>query len=184
MTLNGVMTVILHYFTEFASFQGALCKSSRSLSYLLMSSCKNYEAEPTLSLIRWMALLFIRHMVPWQLLAQMDVLVSGTRMHVPNWRRQNSLTSQSPAAASMLMAISLHMHRVMIGPRQVLLHCIFLSLIYCSLVCYVITSTESFCIKYKMYTVCVQCSDTVCWLGGRKGIRPVKNGGMVEVATR
>ena len=22
-----------------------------------------------------------------------------------------------------------------------------------------------------------------CWLGGRKGIRPVKNGGMVEVGT-
>jgi len=27
MTLNGVMAVILRYFTEFGSFRGALCKS-------------------------------------------------------------------------------------------------------------------------------------------------------------
>jgi len=33
---NGV---ILRYFSEFGSFQGALRKSSRSLSHLLMSSC-------------------------------------------------------------------------------------------------------------------------------------------------
>jgi len=46
MTLNGVMALILRYFTEFDSFRGALrtsgwrcrCKkSSRSLSRLLMS---------------------------------------------------------------------------------------------------------------------------------------------------
>ena len=45
-TLNGVMTFILHYFTKFGSFRGALLKrlqmssyrtSSRSLSHLLMS---------------------------------------------------------------------------------------------------------------------------------------------------
>jgi len=42
MTLNGVMAVILRYFSEFGySFiiPGALRKSSRSLSHLLMSSC-------------------------------------------------------------------------------------------------------------------------------------------------
>jgi len=39
MTLNGIMAVILRYFSEFDSFRGALRKSSRSLSYLLMSSC-------------------------------------------------------------------------------------------------------------------------------------------------
>jgi len=39
MTLNGVMAVILRYFSEFGSFRGALRKSSRSLSHLLMSSC-------------------------------------------------------------------------------------------------------------------------------------------------
>jgi len=33
---NGV---ILRYFSEFVSFRGALRKSSRSLSHLLMSSC-------------------------------------------------------------------------------------------------------------------------------------------------
>jgi len=33
---NGV---ILRYFSEFGSFRGALRKSSRSLSHLLMSSC-------------------------------------------------------------------------------------------------------------------------------------------------
>jgi len=45
MILNGVMAIILRYFTEFGSFQGALRKnvedvvveSSRSLSHLLMS---------------------------------------------------------------------------------------------------------------------------------------------------
>ena len=39
MTLNGVMTVILRYFGEFGQLLGALRKSSRSLSHLLMSSC-------------------------------------------------------------------------------------------------------------------------------------------------
>jgi len=39
MTLNGVMAVISCYFSEFGSFRGALRKSSRSLSHLLMSSC-------------------------------------------------------------------------------------------------------------------------------------------------
>ena len=39
MTLNGVMAVILRYFSEFGNLPGALRKSSRSLSHLLMSSC-------------------------------------------------------------------------------------------------------------------------------------------------
>jgi len=45
MTLNGVFTMIVRYFTEFGSFRGALCtvvegvvvKSTRSLSHLLIS---------------------------------------------------------------------------------------------------------------------------------------------------
>ena len=44
MTLNGVMAVNLRYFSEIGSFRGALRKSSRSLSHLLMSSCK-YKAR-------------------------------------------------------------------------------------------------------------------------------------------
>ena len=39
MTLNGVMAVILRYFSEFGYLPGALRRSSRSLSHLLMSSC-------------------------------------------------------------------------------------------------------------------------------------------------
>ena len=39
MTLNGVMAVILRYFSEFSYLPGVLRKSSRSLSHLLMSSC-------------------------------------------------------------------------------------------------------------------------------------------------
>jgi len=39
MTLNGVMVVILPYFSEFGYLPGVLRKSSRSLSHLLMSSC-------------------------------------------------------------------------------------------------------------------------------------------------
>jgi len=39
MTLNGVMAVILRYFSEFAYLPGILRKNSRSLSHLLMSSC-------------------------------------------------------------------------------------------------------------------------------------------------
>jgi len=41
MTLNGVMAVILRYFSEFGSLPGALRKSSRSLSHLLTSSCQS-----------------------------------------------------------------------------------------------------------------------------------------------
>jgi len=40
MTLNGVIYIILRYFTEFGTLLGALRKSSRSLSQFLMSSCK------------------------------------------------------------------------------------------------------------------------------------------------
>jgi len=43
MTLNGVMAVILRYFSEFGYLPGVLRKSSRSLSHLLMSSCFNYD---------------------------------------------------------------------------------------------------------------------------------------------
>jgi len=39
MTLNDVMAVILPYFIEFGYLPGVLRKSSRLLSYLLMSSC-------------------------------------------------------------------------------------------------------------------------------------------------
>ena len=39
MTLNGVMAVILRYFSEFGYLPGVLRKSSPSLSHLLMSSC-------------------------------------------------------------------------------------------------------------------------------------------------
>ena len=37
--LERLKGVILRYFSEFRSFRGALRKSSRSLSHLLMSSC-------------------------------------------------------------------------------------------------------------------------------------------------
>ena len=45
VTLNDLERrngVILRYFSEFGSFRGALRKSSRSLSHLLMSSCYFY----------------------------------------------------------------------------------------------------------------------------------------------
>jgi len=61
MTFNGVMALILRYFTEFDSFQGALrkmvedvvLKSSRSLSHLLMSflyaqAAQANSAQPSL----------------------------------------------------------------------------------------------------------------------------------------
>jgi len=40
MTLNGVMAVILRYFSELGYLSGVLRKNSRSLSHLLMSSCQ------------------------------------------------------------------------------------------------------------------------------------------------
>jgi len=43
MTLNGVMAVILRYFSEFGYLPGVLRKSSRSLSHLLMSSCTSMD---------------------------------------------------------------------------------------------------------------------------------------------
>jgi len=39
VTLNGVMAVILRYFSEFGYLPGVLRKSSCSLCHLLMSSC-------------------------------------------------------------------------------------------------------------------------------------------------
>jgi len=51
MTLNGVMALILRYFTEFGCFRSALRKSSRSLSHLLLSSCLSWvRLEPPLPL--------------------------------------------------------------------------------------------------------------------------------------
>jgi len=46
MTLNGI---ILRYFTEFGSFRGALRKSSRLLSHLLMSACIYQAAGPRIT---------------------------------------------------------------------------------------------------------------------------------------
>ena len=46
MTLNGVMAVILRYFSEFGYLPGVLRKSSRSLSHLLMSSCFSGQHVP------------------------------------------------------------------------------------------------------------------------------------------
>jgi len=51
VTLNDLERrngVILRYFSEFGSFRGALRKSSRSLSNLLMSSCLLVPRLPSL----------------------------------------------------------------------------------------------------------------------------------------
>ena len=47
VTLNGVMAVILHYLANSVSFRGAQHKSSRSLSHLLTSSCKDNMLKAT-----------------------------------------------------------------------------------------------------------------------------------------
>jgi len=47
VTLNGVMAVILCYLSEFGYLPGILRKSSRSLSHLLMSSCKQLGSSLT-----------------------------------------------------------------------------------------------------------------------------------------
>jgi len=49
MTLNGVMAVILRYFSEFGYLPGVLRNSSRSLSHLLMSSCFDNVAGKALN---------------------------------------------------------------------------------------------------------------------------------------
>ena len=43
MTLNGVLAVILRYFSEFTYLPGVLRKSSRSLSHLLMRSFLKFQ---------------------------------------------------------------------------------------------------------------------------------------------
>jgi len=53
MTLNGVMAVILRYFSEFAQLTGALRKSSRSLSHLMSSCSKFYVAFSVLEQVTW-----------------------------------------------------------------------------------------------------------------------------------
>jgi len=47
MTLNGIMAVILRYFSEFGYILAVLRKSSHSLSHLLMSSCMTYRNQAT-----------------------------------------------------------------------------------------------------------------------------------------
>jgi len=53
MTLNGVMAVILRYFSEFALYlPGVLRKSSCSIYNLLMSSCYHlYYVNPTVLML-------------------------------------------------------------------------------------------------------------------------------------
>jgi len=55
VTLNDLERrngVILRYFSEFDSFLGALRKSSRSLSHLLMSSCGTTQLTGSIRLQR------------------------------------------------------------------------------------------------------------------------------------
>jgi len=73
MTLNGVMAVILRYFSEFAYLPGVLRKSSRSLSHLLMSSCL------VLTCILWAASALLTYAPP-------------TRHSWDNWRIGSSGT--------------------------------------------------------------------------------------------
>ena len=58
MTLNGVMALILRYFAEFGSFRGALRKSSRLLSHLLMSSCNDTIRDVSVNM--WLGSLLVR----------------------------------------------------------------------------------------------------------------------------
>jgi len=51
MTLNGVMAVILRYFSKFGQLPGALRKSSRSLSHLLINEFLLYTGNETLQQI-------------------------------------------------------------------------------------------------------------------------------------
>jgi len=57
VTLNDLErrnVVILHYFSEFVELPGALHKSQRSLSHLLMSSCTNGRPKTRdQQLLRW-----------------------------------------------------------------------------------------------------------------------------------
>ena len=53
MTLDGVIAVILRYFSEFGYLPDVLRKSSRSLSHLLMSSCFVSVSNLTLESVQY-----------------------------------------------------------------------------------------------------------------------------------
>jgi len=60
MTLNGVMAVILRYFSEFGYLPGVVRISSLSLSHLLMSSCLPlfYEGQKIKQKIKTVGVIF------------------------------------------------------------------------------------------------------------------------------
>jgi len=56
MTVNGEMALILHYFTEFGSFQGSLCKSGWQTHNfgqftITMSSSKYLQRDRTTPMV-------------------------------------------------------------------------------------------------------------------------------------
>ena len=83
----------------------------------LYSSASCFYLLPIFFVIRWMPSPSIQSMAHWLRWAQMGASASGTKMLVPNWRHQSSLTNLLQLAASTTMGTSLHMHPVMIGQR-------------------------------------------------------------------
>jgi len=83
MTLNGVMALILRYFTEFGSFQGTLHKSSHLLSQLLMSSCirKSYSLTYAVSLY-WLQ---VPQGMQYQLAVLMYKVLNGDAPRTNSW---------------------------------------------------------------------------------------------------
>jgi len=84
MTLNGVMAVILRYFSQFEYLPGALRKSSRSLSHLLMSSCFITQNADTL---KWWQFLFANILLYPQHRCDLNECFLGYRKHLQASRR-------------------------------------------------------------------------------------------------
>ena len=91
MTLNVEMALILHYFTEFGSLQGALSKRSRSLPHLLMSSCLlmlNQQCQSTERPVpiykrNW---IFIKRAIINAVSLAVSNLVSWTQWYMASWQ--------------------------------------------------------------------------------------------------
>jgi len=73
MTLTGVMAAILRYFSEFGKLPGALRKSSRSVSHLVMSSCFTCPWEECEVLRSWCLYVCL-----WVCLSALAYLVNHT----------------------------------------------------------------------------------------------------------
>ena len=115
MTLNGVMAVILRYFSEFGYLPVVLRKSPLSLSHLLMSSC--FESANSFGRHSDVCICLVEH-VMWQYCELLELLDIGTRQSsaCPKQKNNMQILAKSQVTVNFLQCFDL---------SSVLWHCWF-----------------------------------------------------------